>query len=136
MTKKQYDFANLYLKTGDVIGSYCKVYNTNGSRTTASSQAYKLLKHPRVESYIHEMQRLAYEKDRDSNENILSAEEIMVFWSEVILSTSRSVKMSDRIKCSELLAKAHGMFTEKISAEISSTNDIIINITNENDEEE
>lgn len=136
LTKKQYDFANLYLKTNNVIDSYTQVYNTNGSRTTASSQAYKVLKSPRVQIYIQEMQRLAYEKDRDTNQNILSAEEIMVWWSDVIRSTSRSIKMADKIRCSENLAKAHGMFTEKISADINSTNDIVINITNDNDGDE
>ena len=149
MTKKQYDFANEYLRTNNVIESYQKVYDTKGSKSTVSSQAYALIKNEKIQRYLKEIKDAAIERNlekrinmvnkikQDEELNIMLAEELMAWWSSIILSESRSIKMSDRIKCSELLGKAHGIFSERIKADISANQDIVINISedNENDEE-
>ena len=138
ITDKQYKFANLVISGINPTEAYRRVYDTQASNNSISSQAGRALKNPKLVAYIKDMQRMAYEKARDNNENILSAEEIMIWWSSVITSTSRSIRMADKIKCSELLAKAQNMFIQKIEADVNSTNDIVINITNneeENDEE-
>lgn len=136
ITKKQYDFANYILKGDNPTAAYRKAYDTQADGRSVSSQAGKTLRNPKVTAYISDMQRMAYEKARDNNENILSAEEVMVWWSSIITSNSRSIKISDRIKCSELLAKAQGLFVQKIEADVKSTNDIIINISNDEEDDE
>ena len=136
ITDKQYKFGNLVISGVNPTEAYRRVYNTQASNNSISSQAGRALKNPKLAAYIRDMQRMAYEKSRDTNENILSAEEIMVWWSSVINSQSRSVKMADRIKCSELLGKAHAMFTENIKADIRSTGDIVVNIVDNNEEDD
>ena len=136
ITKKQYDFANYVIKGDNPTVAYRKAYDTQADGRSVSSQAGKTLRNPKVAAYIKDMQRMAYEKARDTNENILSAEEIMVWWSSVINSQSRSIKMADRIKCSELLGKAHAMFTENIKADVRSTGDIVVNITNDEEDDD
>lgn len=125
--------------------AYKKIYNTKGSRNTISSQASRLLKHDAIINYIDEMKRAAIQRCLDNKRTIdeeklmntiLSAEELLAWWSEMITSESRSIKVSDRIKCSELLAKAYGIFTQKVEADVNTNQDIVINITNNEDDEE
>lgn len=132
LTEKQYKFCNEYLRCDDAMTAYKAAYNTNSSDNSVSSQVSKLLKNVKVQAYLRDMRRQAYEQARANNKDILSAEEIMVWWSKIITSDSRSIKITDRIKCSELLAKAHGMFNQKVEAE----QNVVITITGDDLEDD
>ena len=133
LTEKQYKFCNEYLKSSDGNAAYRAAYNTNGSDATVSSQVSKLLKNAKVQAYLRDMRRQVYEQARAENKDIMDTIEIMVWWSNIIKSESRSIKIADRIKCSELLAKSHGMFNQKIEADVN--HDIVINITGDDEED-
>ena len=136
LTSKQLAFCKEYLKTRDVVGSYKSAYNTNSTPNSISGQAYKVFNNVKVQHYIKEMTRQAEIQARAENRAIMDTVEIMEWWSSVINSQSRSIKMADRIKCSELLGKAHAMFTENIKADVRSTGDIVVNIVDNNEEDD
>ena len=106
LTKKQYDFANEYIRTGDYNAAYKKAYDTKATKeNTISSQATKVLKNPKVRRYIDDLLKDAINaetEDINRYDMIMTAQDLMLWWSDVIRSNNRSIKMSDRIKCSEL----------------------------------
>ena len=137
LTVKQYEFVKKYVELGHVVNAYKTVYNSKGSEQSISGQAYKLFNNPKVQLAINDIQRIAFSKAVEEVPEVMSAIELMTWWSTIIKSNSRSIKMSDRIKCSELLGKAQGIFTQRIEAEVNGNQDIVINITdNKNGDEE
>ena len=75
------------------------------SENYANKQAYKLLARDDVKKYIEyvqEMNRVELE--------IMTAQEVQKFWSEII--QDRAERTRDRLRASELLAKAQGQFQE------------------------
>ena len=137
LTVKQYEFVKKYVELGHVVNAYKTVYNSKGSEQSISGQAYKLFNNPKVQMAINDIQRIAFSKAVEEVPEVMSAIELMTWWSTIIKSNSRSIKMSDRIKCSELLGKAQGIFTQRIEAEVNGSQDIVINITdNKEDGEE
>ena len=137
LTVKQYEFVKKYVELGHVVNAYKTVYNSKGSEQSISGQAYKLFNNPKVQLAINDIQRIAFSKAVEEVPEVMSAIELMTWWSTIIKSNSRSIKMSDRIKCSELLGKAQGIFTQRIEAEVNGSQDIVINITdNKEDGEE
>lgn len=137
LTVKQYEFVKKYVELGHVVNAYKTVYNSKGSEQSISGQAYKLFNNPKVQLAINDIQRIAFSKAVEEVPEVMSAIELMTWWSTIIKSTNRSIKMSDRIKCSELLGKAQGIFTQRIEADINANQDIVINITdNKEDGEE
>ena len=65
LTKKQKDFAEAVVATGNKTEAYRRSHNTKGKRTTISAEANKLSKSPNVATYItaleaqKEVERLA-----------------------------------------------------------------------------
>jgi len=53
LTKKQKEFAEQVVATGNKTEAYKRAYNTNGKRTTASPQANKLSKNANIATYIN-----------------------------------------------------------------------------------
>lgn len=137
LTEKQYEFVKRYVETGHVVNAYKMVYNSKSSEQSISGQAYKLFNNPKVQIAIKDIQRVSYNKALEDVPEVMSSIELMTWWSTIIKSNSRSIKMSDRIKCSELLGKAQGIFTQRIEADINANQDIVVNITdNKEDGEE
>lgn len=79
-------------------------YSKNYSR----SQSYKLLKRDDVQAYISYLQYLKETNPCNPALHIATISEIQSFWSNVMLSNDYEIK--DRLRASELLAKANGVF--------------------------
>ena len=136
MTSKQISFCKEYLKTGNATDAYMAVYNTKASKNSISGQASKLLANPKIRSYIRDKQHMAYEQARAEDKDVMDVVDVLEWLTSVIKSTSRSVKLSDKLKAADMILKANGAYTQKIEADVNSTNDIVINISNENQDEE
>ena len=136
MTSKQISFCKEYLKTGNATDAYMAVYNTKASKNSISGQASKLLANPKIQSYIRDKQHMAYEQARAEDKDVMTVIEVLEWLSSVIKSPSRSVKMTDKLRAADMILKAGGAYVQKIEADVNSTNDIVINISNENDEDE
>ena len=136
MTSKQISFCKEYLKTGNATEAYMAVYNTKASKNSISGQASKLLANPKIQSYIRDKQHMAYEQARAEDKDVMGVVDVLEWLTSVIKSNSRSIKMADRLKAADMILRASGAYIQKIEADVNSTNDIVINITKENDEEE
>ena len=136
MTSKQISFCKEYLKTGNATEAYMAVYNTKASKNSISGQASKLLANPKIQSYIRDKQHMAYEQARAEDRDVMGVVDVLEWLTSVIKSNSRSIKMADRLKAADMILRASGAYIQKIEADVSSTNDIVINITKEEDDEE
>ena len=136
MTSKQISFCKEYLKTGNATDAYMAVYNTKASKNSISGQASKLLANPKIQSYIRDKQHMAYEQARAEDKDVMGVVDVLEWLTSVIKSNSRSIKMADRLKAADMILKASGAYIQKIEADVSGTNDIVINITNDNQDEE
>ena len=72
------------------------------SKRYARGNAYKIIKRKRVRDYIE------YLTQETVNERIATIEQIKEFWTEIM--NDENAKDRDRLRASELLAKAHGIF--------------------------
>ena len=136
LTSKQLSFCKEYLKTNDVVNSYKAVYNTNASPNSISGQAYRVYNNVKVQAYIKDMKRIAYDKAIKENKDIMNTQDVLEWLSNVVRSESRSIKMNDRLKACDMLLKAGGAYIQKIEADVKSINDIVINITNNEEDDE
>ena len=125
LTPKQLEFARHYLKTSDPIASYKHAYNVKpGTKSKdISSLAGKLLRNPKIDGYL---QRHFSKANKDG---IMDAENLLRFWTETI--ENEDVKLSERIKCSELLAKNYGMLVNKVDANVKQSSNFEITIIGE-----
>lgn len=73
----------------------------------ARGNAYKIINKPEVQEYI---KYLSEKAENESTGHVASVTEIQEFWTRVM--HSGEVKMNERIRASELLAKAKGMFND------------------------
>ena len=136
MTSKQISFCKEYLKTGNATDAYMAVYNTKASKNSISGQASKLLANPKIQSYIRDKQHMAYEQARAEDKDVMGVVDVLEWLTSVIKSNSRSIKMADRLKAADMILRASGAYIQKIEADVNSTNDIVVNITNDNDGDE
>lgn len=72
------------------------------SRKSARQSAYKLLQNRQIVDYCNQL------NSQVSRKNVATIEQIQTFWTETFMDETN--KTSDRLKASELLAKAKGMF--------------------------
>jgi phage terminase small subunit len=75
------------------------------SRKYARGNAHKLVARPEVQEYITYLNSLT---ENDPKKHVATAVEIQGFWTEVFLNEEEDLK--HRLRASELLAKAKGMF--------------------------
>ena len=136
MTSKQISFCKEYLKTGNATEAYMAVFNTKASKNSISGQASKLLANPKFQSYIRDKQHMAYEQARAEDKDVMGVVDVLEWLTSVIKSNSRSIKMADRLKAADMILRASGAYIQKIEADVNNTNDIIINISNDNDGDE
>ena len=86
------------------------------SQATAYSQGQRLLKNPDVAAAIR-----AREAERTS-ETIANREARLKFWTSVMYDETQSTR--DRLRASELLAKAEGDFLERVEVESQKSLDV------------
>ena len=72
------------------------------SKKCARQTGYKLLQNVQIQQYI------AQKSDKISSENVANIQEIQSFWTTIMNDQDELTK--NRLKASELLAKAKGMF--------------------------
>lgn len=102
MKLKQQLFCEYYLGEcqGNAEQSAIKAgYSQNCARQTG----YKLLQNPKIKQYIEQ------KRAEISSNNIANIQEIQEFWTDIIRDIDEPMK--NRIRASELLAKAKGMFS-------------------------
>lgn len=101
-TAKQRKFINFYdgnATQAAIQAGYAKI--------TSRVTGHRLLTNANIKQAIKERQ------DKEDAPIIASRQDRQKFWSET-MNKSAGVDMNDRIKCSELLGKSEGDFTEKI----------------------
>jgi len=99
MNEKQRRFAEYYAANPNAA----KAAKAAGySEKTARAQGQRLLTKVDIISYMHELQ------DKLSTGRVSTMEEVKAFWSSIIQSSQE--KTADRLKASELFAKAAGAF--------------------------
>lgn len=88
-----------------------------GNATTAAKAAgyanpgqagHRLLKHVQIREHI------GSRGENDNKKAIAGREELQKFWTEAMGDTSKSMRYSDRLKASELLARSQGLFLDKM----------------------
>ena len=131
LTIKQKKFADEYIISGNATESYKVAGYKYSSDNMASVEAHKLLRNPKVKTYIDERMR-KLEEEAIANQN-----EILKFLTRVIRDEETeetlisrgeegqeitTVKLSgrDRIRAAELLGKRYGSWTDKLEVEAES----------------
>ncbi|MBS4173479.1 terminase small subunit [Bacillus sp. FJAT-49736] len=124
LTVKQKRFADYFIETGNATEAYKKAGYSAKDDNIAGVEGHKLLKNPKIDSYIKE---LISEKD---HERIASQDEVLEFLTKVLrgeetekipisgkdwfemIDNNPSIK--DRTKAAELLGKRYTLWTEKV----------------------
>ncbi|WP_281950265.1 terminase small subunit [Nitrosophilus kaiyonis] len=107
LTQKQEKFCLEYVKTGNASEAYRKAYNTKKMKPeSVNNKAYELLKKVEITARVEELRQKA------EDEAIMSAQELMRFYTEVIRHDE--VEMKDRLKAADQLSKLRGDYTQKI----------------------
>ena len=106
LTQKQETFCLEYVNTGNASEAYRRAYDADRMKPeTIHRKAAELLENGKISARIEALRKAAEDKA------IASAKRIQRFWTEVMENTAEETK--DRLKASELLAKAKGMFVER-----------------------
>lgn len=105
--KPQYKLVAQYY-CGEALGNAEKAVVMAGySKTYARGNAYKIVARKDVQEYIKFLNSLG----DDLKNSLATAKEVQKFWSETMRDTRHEIK--DRIRASELLAKAQGQFVQE-----------------------
>lgn len=103
MKQKRRLFAEYYVGECKGNGHEAAVragYSANAARQTA----YKLLRNPEVKEYIRQL------NEEVITDNVATIQEIQEFWTKILRDPEEATK--NRVRASELLAKAKGMFSD------------------------
>ena len=131
LTVKQKAFADFYIELGNATEAYIKAGYKASKREIAEVEGCKLLRNPKVETYLKDREK-QIEDDR-----MAKAEEVLAFLSsslrgevlEEVVTTEtvdgmikpvilkKQLSAKDRIKAAELLGKRYALFTEKVDLE-------------------
>lgn len=145
LTEKQKRFADLYIETGNGADSYRSAGYSVKSDNAAAVEASKLLRNPKVKSYID---RLIAEKDE---KRIAKQDEILEFLTNVLrgkeseeiplglgMGEQRLVQKEldgkERIKAAELLGKRYGMWLDRQQLDATVGVQIIDDIGSDDDD--
>lgn len=105
LTLKQIMFIDKFLECGSQMRAYRETFPDANDHTTNYS-TYRLMRKPHVKAY------LKLRLDELKNERMASIHEVQEFWASTM--RNRSLEMRDRLKASELIARSHGVFLDKI----------------------
>ena len=111
LTPRQKRFAEEYAACG--CGERAAVA-AGFSASSARQEASRLLTNVNVIKYLRTLQDQLFET------RVLTARETKIFWSDVIRDDSQ--KMSDRLQASVHLARASGLFRERVEMDIHPDN--------------
>lgn len=120
LTAKQKAFCEEYVANGyNGMLAYMKAYES--SETTARGNAYKVAKNPRVQEYIKELQKDAYEQA------CINAERVALKLAEIAFAEKDDEYYipSSQLKALDLLQKQLGLQTSKVETDVKNN----INIT-------
>lgn len=73
----------------------------------AGRQAYQLLEKPHINEYLAQL------RGEVETKAILSAQELQEWWSNLVRGQEDEAKIAERLKASELLGKAKGVFVDR-----------------------
>lgn len=129
---KQKRFADEYIISGNATEAYKKAGYRVSSDRVAGVEGHKLLKNPKIKSYIDErLKQLDSEKIADQQEILgyltsvmrgETQEQTLISIGELGQTiTDIDVGAKDRIKAAELLGKRHRLWTDKVEADVSGT---------------
>ena len=132
LTIKQKRFADEYIISGNATEAYKKAGYRVSSDRVAGVEGHKLLKNPKIKSYIDErLKQLDSEKIADQQEVLSYLTSVMrgETQEQTLISigelgqtiTDIDVGAKDRIKAAELLGKRHRLWTDKVEADVSGT---------------
>lgn len=115
---RQKKFADEYIISGIAEKA---ALNAGYSKNYARSQAHNLLANVGIQKYIEEQNK------KIESSKIASMQEIKEFWTATLYEVEYEIR--DRMRASELLAKSHGGFIEKVehsgAIDISNKSDVI-----------
>lgn len=103
LNARQKAFCEYYVASGNAAESAKKA---GYSEKYANTNANKLLQNTTIKNYITEL------NEEIKNERIADMTEVKEFWTKTLRNDK--VKMQDRLKASEYLAKTNGAFLEKL----------------------
>ncbi|MEI4352202.1 terminase small subunit [Streptococcus suis] len=132
LTIKQKKFADEYIISGNATEAYKKAGYRVSSDRVASVEGHKLLRNPKVKTYIDERLKIL------ESEKIATQEEVLSYLTSVMRGQTQEqtlcsvgelgqqvidieVGAKDRIKAAELLGKRHRLWTDKVEAEVNGT---------------
>lgn len=125
LTIKQTKFADEYIISGNATESYKIAGYKYSSDNMASVEGHKLLRNPKVKSYIEEqMKELEAETIADQTEVLQFLTSILrdEMTEEVLVNVGnfeqsiqdKKISARDKIKAAELLGKRYGSWTDKV----------------------
>lgn len=125
LTIKQQKFADEYIISGNATESYKIAGYKYSSDNMASVEGHKLLRNPKVKSYIEEqMKELEAETIADQTEVLQFLTSILrdEMTEEVLVNVGnfeqsiqdKKISARDKIKAAELLGKRYGSWTDKV----------------------
>lgn len=104
LTDKQTAFVREYPKDYNATQAAIRAgYSPNSARQAGAENLSK----PVIRDALAELQAEA------RTEAVLTARELQEWWSSLIQGQDPDARVTDRLKASELLGKAHAMFTDK-----------------------
>lgn len=125
LTKKQREFCEEYAKTGNATRSYMKAYEkTEDDYDLCSIEGSKLLKKQEIREYVSELAKV---------KNVLAEEEWLCDKLIDIINNPMT-KDADKLKAIDMLLKTTGSYTQKIDANVTGTQTIVVTI--DEDEED
>lgn len=126
LTKKEKAFCEEYVRNG---GNACKAYlfAYDACYDTAKGEGWRVLKREGVRDYITELQKEAFAAA------CINAERVALKLSEIAFADKddEAYNPTAQLKALDLLQKQLGLQQHKLQQDINSTNDIVINITNQ-----
>ncbi len=109
LNERQRKFCELYAASGNASQAAIRA---GYSAASAATNSDKLLKNTNVQQYLLQLSEQA------TSNRIATATERQEFWTAImrgeVQDGDNPAKLTDRIKASELLGKAHGDFIERV----------------------
>jgi len=120
MTEKQKRFCDYYIQNPNATWA---AKMAGYSPKTAYKIGIENLSKPVIKEYI------AKRNKQLESERIADIEEVREFWSKVL--RDEGLEMKDRIKVSELIAKSHGAFLEKVDVNANVETEINVRLVDD-----
>jgi len=130
LTSNQEKFVQALLKGKTQRQAYYEAFpkSKNWLEANVDSKACNLAKNDKVQARLNDLRGKIVEKQE--KDAIYDAKQLMEFWTSILSSDEHNLQ--NRIKASELLAKAQGVFVEKRETKISNEDCVIRIVKNDN----